>query len=95
MGHELRVHFPQWCQYYYQIECAWCKKCLGWKLKNVSVPGDTTYGICPPCVVAMVSKISSMPKSLPSPGEIGAPDILPEPTPTQEQREILSNEGPI
>ena len=34
---------------YYLIECAWCKKCLGWKRKEGAGPGDTSHGICPQC----------------------------------------------
>src|SRR5437660_959592 len=53
MGKELRAQFPKRRHHYYRIACAWCKRCIGWKLKNVSVPGDTTYGICPPCAADM------------------------------------------
>jgi hypothetical protein len=49
MGKALRAQFPKRRHHYDQIVCAWCKRGIGWKLKNVAVPGDTTYGICPPC----------------------------------------------
>jgi hypothetical protein len=60
MAKEPRAHFPLPRHHYYRIECAWCKGCIGWKLKNVSVPGETTYGICPSCFAGMVDKVQQM-----------------------------------
>jgi hypothetical protein len=67
MGKEPRAQFPKPRHHYFRIECAWCKRFLGWKPKNVSVPGDTTYGICPPCVAGLGAY--STPKLPPIPRE--------------------------
>jgi len=56
MGTELRAQFPKRRHHSYRIACAWSKRCIGWKLKNVAVPGETTYGICSQWVTDMVSK---------------------------------------
>jgi hypothetical protein len=53
---DLQQQFTMLRQYFYRIECAWCKSRIGWKCKDVHVPGETTYGICPQCVADMVSK---------------------------------------
>ena len=56
MAEELHALFPEGQQHFFRIECAWCKRHLGWKRKHVAVPGETTYGICPPCAAAMRRK---------------------------------------
>ena len=53
---ELQEQFTTLRNRYYLIECAWCKKRIRWKLKEVSVPGDTSHGICPPCATEMLMK---------------------------------------
>src|SRR5262245_14434014 len=57
---ELREQFMTWRLRYYPIECAWCKKRLRWKRKEVSAPGDTSHGICSPCVTDLLSKMQAM-----------------------------------
>jgi hypothetical protein len=42
------------------IACAWCKRHMRWKHKEGDVPGDTSHGICPPCLADMVRKVKAM-----------------------------------
>jgi hypothetical protein len=56
--HELREHFTMLRNRYYLIECAWCKRRIGWKRKLDSVPGDTSHGICSQCSADIFKKIT-------------------------------------
>ena len=60
MGHTRRVRSPKREQPFFRIECAWCKRRIGRKPKDVSVPGETTYGICQPCFADMVRTLQQM-----------------------------------
>ena len=60
MSKEPRAQFPKLRHHYYRIACAWCQRRIGRKRKDVSVPGDTTYGICQPCFADMVTMVSKM-----------------------------------
>ena len=58
MDKKRRTPSPQRRPHSFRIACAWCKRGIGWKRKEVAVPGETTYGICPPCVAEMISKLT-------------------------------------
>jgi hypothetical protein len=54
-------------QRFYRIECAWCKKRIGWKRKTGAVPGATSHSICPQCAADIfreVARQQSSPHSL-------------------------------
>jgi hypothetical protein len=42
---------------YLLIECAWCKRRIGWKRKEPSVPGETSHGICLPCAAHILTQM--------------------------------------
>ena len=64
---ELREQFTTLRNRFDLIECAWCKRCIRWKHKAASAPGDTSHGICLPCAVNLLRKrptaISPTPQS--------------------------------
>jgi hypothetical protein len=39
---------------YLLVECAWCKRRIGWRRKTGTVLRDTSHGICPPCAMNML-----------------------------------------
>ena len=44
-------------QGYDLIVCAWCQRRIRWVRKERSVPGEISHGICPPCVVRVLSQL--------------------------------------
>jgi hypothetical protein len=58
----LREQFTIQRKRYYLIECAWCKRRIGWKRKREedAVPGDTSHGICPPCAADVRRDIAKL-----------------------------------
>jgi hypothetical protein len=57
---ELREQYTALRNRYFMIECAWCKRRIGWKPKTGSVPGATSHGICPPCAADMLRGIAKL-----------------------------------
>jgi hypothetical protein len=57
---ELHEHFATLRQGYLLVECAWCKRRIGWKRKDPSVPGDTSHGICPPCAAELCKEMQAL-----------------------------------
>jgi hypothetical protein len=55
---ELREQFVTLRQGYFLIVCAWCRRRLGWKRKQASVPGETSHSICQQCAVAIGREIA-------------------------------------
>jgi hypothetical protein len=45
-------------QCYDLMECAWCRRRLGWKRKQAAVPGETSQRICSRCAAAVVRAIA-------------------------------------
>jgi hypothetical protein len=61
---ELQEQFTALRQCYYLVECAWCRRRLGWKRKQASVPGETSHSICSRCTVTVVRAMASPPAPL-------------------------------
>jgi hypothetical protein len=57
---ELQQQFTILRNRYSLIKCAWCKRRIGWKHKQSSIPGDTSHGICPSCATDLFRKIQAI-----------------------------------
>jgi hypothetical protein len=61
---ELQEHFVALRQGYFMIQCAWCRRRLGWKRKHAAVSGETSHSICARCAAAMVRAMARPPDPL-------------------------------
>jgi hypothetical protein len=50
---------------FYLVECAWCKRLIGWKRKEGAVSFDTSHSICSHCAADVLSQLPTVTSPVP------------------------------